>query len=469
MGKVKYLILIVFSVYANQLFSQPWHYDFGTSTGSFSTASTISTTFLPTAPSGVSMVRIGSTGGSVNLENQIITFGNSVYFRGVAPTTTSANKIAVYDYTSSQFFTLRFKIRLGASDGSNTGAASGVWYLFIGDGATYSNASGFSGGEVFTGLRFTFGSSGNITANYRNGGSWVTLPSSPFLQGIDFLVEIYGNNSSATQYYTYGSTQTVASGTWDIWVNGVNIGNDLFKALKSLETDIDSYMFYGESSTGNVANIFLDDIDYTNSIASTPLPVVLSSFTAYTTQRSAYLTWSTSEEINNAGFDIERYCIDANSSPGFWQKSGFVNGNGTTSEEKIYVFEDKSLNSGNYKYRLKQTDYNGNFEYFELGNPAILTIGKPDGFFIGKNYPNPSNPSTKIDFQLPVDGNVKISVFDITGRETAVLFNGFLNADFHTVKFDGSGLASGIYFYSIYFTGVNGETYTKTQKMILVK
>jgi Secretion system C-terminal sorting domain len=117
-------------------------------------------------------------------------------------------------------------------------------------------------------------------------------------------------------------------------------------------------------------------------------------------------------------------------------------------------------------YRLKQIDFNGNYEYFNL--PGVIIIQKPVEFFAGQNYPNPSNPKTKIDYQIPFDGNVSLRVYDISGKEVSVIADGFKQADYYTAEFDGSNLASGVYFYRITADG-EGLKFTKTFKMILLK
>ena len=65
-------------------------------------------------------------------------------------------------------------------------------------------------------------------------------------------------------------------------------------------------------------------------------------------------------------------------------KSGFVNGHGTISEQMNYSFTDKNLITGKYKYRLKQVDYNRNYEYFELAEE--VSIGIPDKYELSQNY-----------------------------------------------------------------------------------
>ena len=300
------------------LIAQPWNYNFGTTIGTYNTNNSSSTTFLPQPPTGGGEDRVrvsNGQGGSFNLENQIIIFGSNSYLRIVASSGSSVTKFSIYDYSASTSFTLRFRIRFGASDGSATGATSGTWYLFVGDGNIYSNDQSFISSQVYTGIRWAFGTSGNVTTKYRSGGSWIStgISGNPFTQGVTYIVDIYGNNSVSTANYTYGTSQSIASNTFDLWVDGVLIGNDLSKSALNDAVNIDSYMFYGVSSTSNVANIFLDDIVYTNTIAANPLPVELSAFSAAIISKGVKLNWRTETEVNNYGFEILRSTQDRKS------------------------------------------------------------------------------------------------------------------------------------------------------------
>ncbi|MBK8552951.1 MAG: hypothetical protein IPL53_18575 [Ignavibacteria bacterium] len=76
-----------------------------------------------------------------------------------------------------------------------------------------------------------------------------------------------------------------------------------------------------------------------------------------------------------------------------------------------YTFTDRGLATGNYNYRLKQIDFNGNYEYFNLNNE--VNIGIPLIFDLSQNYPNPFNPVTKINFDLPSDAITVLRIFDV--------------------------------------------------------
>jgi photosystem II stability/assembly factor-like uncharacterized protein len=88
----------------------------------------------------------------------------------------------------------------------------------------------------------------------------------------------------------------------------------------------------------------------------------------------------------------------------------------------------------------------------------------PVNYNLEQNYPNPFNPVTSINFAIPKAGLVDLKVFDILGREVAVLMSGYIPAGNHTAQFDASTFASGVYFYTL----TTGE-YTATKKMLLVK
>ncbi|MBK8551555.1 MAG: CHRD domain-containing protein [Ignavibacteria bacterium] len=187
-----------------------------------------------------------------------------------------------------------------------------------------------------------------------------------------------------------------------------------------------------------------------------PLPVELSAFTSNILKDKVTLNWSTSIEINNAGFDIERSSAESE-----WIKTGSVAGNGSTISIKNYSFSER-LNSGKYNYRIKQTDFNGNFTYFNLTDE--VEVGMPNKYSLSQNYPNPFNPVTKIDFELPDDGKISLVVYDISGRVVSTLINEFKTAGYHTVDFTASNLASGIYFYMI-----GAGDFQMTRKMMILK
>jgi hypothetical protein len=88
----------------------------------------------------------------------------------------------------------------------------------------------------------------------------------------------------------------------------------------------------------------------------------------------------------------------------------------------------------------------------------------PDEFQLSQNYPNPFNPSTTIKFELPKASPVGLTVYDILGRGVSVLVNDRRDAGVHEVKFDASGLSSGVYFYRI-----QAGDFVQTRKLVLIR
>ena len=88
----------------------------------------------------------------------------------------------------------------------------------------------------------------------------------------------------------------------------------------------------------------------------------------------------------------------------------------------------------------------------------------PVNFVLSQNYPNPFNPSTKIRLETPENGNVKLSIYDISGKELAILFNGRLNSGSYEYQWNAVDFPSGVYLYKLEATG-----FSKTMKMTLLK
>jgi len=127
-------------------------------------------------------------------------------------------------------------------------------------------------------------------------------------------------------------------------------------------------------------------------------------------------------------------------------------------------------------------NYNGHTEphytiqshliYYSLDPP--VNVGEAGNDILNKyilmqNFPNPFNPETKIVFNLKTDSKVNLAVFDILGQEVARLISDNLTAGVHQINFYASSLNSGVYFYRIDATGIDGNSFTSVRKMILTK
>jgi len=194
-----------------------------------------------------------------------------------------------------------------------------------------------------------------------------------------------------------------------------------------------------------------------------PLPVELTSFNSVIISGNVILKWTTATETNNSGFDVERSNVKGQTS-NEWKKISFVQGHGTINSPNNYEFTDKNLSPGKYNYRLKQIDFNGNYEYHNLNDEVV--IGVPEKFELSQNYPNPFNPSTVIRYSLSENSFVSLKVYDVTGNEVATLVNekqngGTYNYQFSTVNYQ---LSSGVYFYKI-----EAGSFSAVKRMILIK
>jgi len=98
-----------------------------------------------------------------------------------------------------------------------------------------------------------------------------------------------------------------------------------------------------------------------------------------------------------------------------------------------------------------------------------LKVLPPATYELYQNYPNSFNPTTTIEYQLPEVSKVTMNVYDIIGREVATLVDGEIKEGYHTVTFDGSRYASGIYFVRITAQSNNAKPYVKIMKIILMK
>jgi hypothetical protein len=168
-----------------------------------------------------------------------------------------------------------------------------------------------------------------------------------------------------------------------------------------------------------------------------PLPARLTDFNAAVSNRNVMLTWKTESEQNNKGFEIQRSNNGAD-----WYPIGFVNGAGESSTTKNYTYTDKTLAPGTYYYRLEQKDFDGNSSKSSVVTATISgrgTVSLTTGL-------NPFKTFTNIRFDLPSKQKVRLSVFDMNGREIRLLTDNVREAGTHQVTLSADGLSRQLYY-----------------------
>lgn len=264
-------IAVIILIAANTSKAQPWIYDFGTSTGTHPT-NTVSTSFLTSTPSGggTYRVRTGGAGGTFVLANPGTSLGTATELQLQASTSTSTNKFGVYDWTSpSTVAYLKTKIRTTSSGSGTLTIALGINTI----GSDNNNLTGQYNASVAF-LKITYASGAISSVQRRTSGTDNTISSSGITKDGDQLIEIYGNNAaSSTTYYKGGTTYTLNAQQWDLWVDGTKISpaNGWPRAgTLSSGTAISGFGFFAESSASNAAYIYLDDLEYSNSLPCAP-------------------------------------------------------------------------------------------------------------------------------------------------------------------------------------------------------
>jgi hypothetical protein len=267
-------------------------------------------------------------------------------------------------------------------------------------------------------------------------------------------------------WITLGGNATQAEVFWD-FPEGIIVHVEDLIGGGLLQFDMEgSGSFIFDSFILSIFHRYLMEVTYTNIV-----PVELISFTASILQneKAIQLHWTTATETNNSGFEIHRKKLEVRSHSPMaeeWETIAFVAGFGSTTEPKSYSFTDENVTTGTYKYRLKQIDFDGTFEY---SNEIEVEVDfTPKEFVLYQNYPNPFNPNTVISYQLPVISNVTLKVYDILGNEVATLVNEEKQAGVYEVEFNTeSGIrnpVSGVYFYQL-----KAGSFSSIKKMILLK
>lgn len=227
---------------------------------------------------------------------------------------------------------------------------------------------------------------------------------------------------------------------------GTSISN-----LSDVITDINENF---DDGTDNNGDLVAEDCDK-------ELPVELVGFEAIASDNSITLRWNTASEQNVDYYSIER------SNGSAWDEITRVNSLGDSPAGHEYTYVDASVMPGTvYSYRLTNHDLGGAVNVFEqiVTASATRSAAEITEYELYQNFPNPFNPATSISYNLPDAGLVRLTIFDMLGREIAVLVDGSRSAGLHTVEFNAAGLSTGTYFYQL-----TAGDFSAVRKLMLVK
>jgi len=304
------------------------------------------------------------------------------------------------------------------------------------------------------GIAATYGTTTTISRTTDGGMNWFSQTIPCTIDGYANVKWVPGTNTVYLVVSNDSQTQSFKSvdngANWDVYSFPATAYHSWHMDLVLAGSNANAVT---SSSTGNISKI-----------NESPMPVKLESFTSNVSGRNVNLKWATSYEENNYGFDVERISADGSNST--WIKVGFVKGNGNSNGKTEYSFADSKLISGKYQYRIRQIDYNGNYEYFTLASTIEVTL--PGKYNLSQNYPNPFNPVTKIDYSLAENSNVSIVLYDMTGKEVKTLVKSVQSAGYYTIQINANDLSSGIYFYKM-IANANGNNIVMTKKMSVIK
>lgn len=254
-------------------------------------------------------------------------------------------------------------------------------------------------------------------ADDANGSTWsslITLSETGNIGGNDVVLVVVAGNP-AMCYYDNVNQQTKY-----VYANDIN-GN----TWNSPEVVVSGGAYYsmlvvaGNPAISYFTNDANRDMNYIRSDNTTGLPVELLSFTATADKTNNNLNWQTASEYNNGGFDIERSLNGKE-----WERIGFITGRGTTHEISHYNYKDYHPFEGLNYYRLKQIDFDGQFEYSK-----IINVSYRGGNFEMTLYPNPvQDGELIIHFPNIKNSTATTKLYNLSGQlvlnQTAQIING---------------------------------------------
>jgi hypothetical protein len=441
-----------------------------TGTNSFKTASN----WTPARNrSNINDALVFNVGGNITVNNVGNQMVSQVTVANATNVTMTSNGVRfsaenTLDLTSGSIIVNDGSVNLGLGSSATTtgtltgtGSIDGSFSRWIGTSlAAYTFPMSHAGNARTIAFNYTAAPTvgGKFTVQYRTGD-----PGSAGLPVVDGALNLV-NISSSGIWVTY-SDGNLVDGTYSMTVNADNIPSVVdFAQTALLRRDFsgDPWVAAGTlvTTTGTNAAMVLSRTgvtDYNNDfgIAGTainPLPVTLTKFTANKQSADVLVSWTTSSEINNKGFEVER-SVNGHS----FEYVGFVKGAGNSSRSLSYSLLDAkafvTASSNTLYYRLKQIDADGKTTYSQVVKVVNNDIQKAPLAV----YPNPFTDKVSVSVHAAEVSSMKVTVADLQGRIVMTESIGLVKGDNEATLHTPANLARGAYFVK---TELNGETNT---------
>ena len=431
--------------------------------------------FDPSSSTYIKLMNFDGTNGSYPQGSLVQANNGKLYGMTIGGGSNGDGVIFSFDPSSSTYTKLKdFSIANGAQAyGSLIQASNGKLY-----GMTYHGGNTYSG----YGVIFSFDPSTSIYTKLKvfddadgaySRGSLLQA-SDGKLYGMTYSGGIY----DAGVIFSFDPSSSIYSKLLDFdFTNGYHPDGNLMEAS---DGKLYGMTHQGGSNSAGVIFSFdplsstytkLKDFDFTNTInfylgsglievSDIALPVTFLNFDGKLKNNQVVLRWSTTNEINNKGYDIERSEDGIN-----FFKIGFVEAKGNTSSISHYTFTDINFNSTVNFYRLKQIDINGNFEYSRIIRINI-SIAKTLQTVIA---PNPFSNVTTISFSLAQSVKVSLKVFDLNGRLIKILADEEMVAGSHEIKWNANNANGQPVPSGVYLLRIEAGDFKVTKKISVIK
>ncbi len=363
----------------------------------------------------------------------------------------TGNTVAVTQMTTTDTFSYADNNGADGNVGFNTSAGiTSVKYNLVGSGSVTNvnvflfNTANSIGNTVYAVVMNAAGTIVGQSANlviaagdlgaYKN----FTILTPPALSNTTFYVGLAQTANATTGYFPVGSQSEALPTRSGAYYRGPIAGG----VAPTETTSQGRYMIQAIVSTS-------------------PLPVKLSDFSGRLNGNTAHLQWTTAFESNSDKFDIERAVAGTDS----WVNVGSVKAAGNSAAARAYVFADAGLAPGEWMYRLKSVDKDGQFAYSTI---ISLKYNGSNLNVLQQNYPNPVKDATRIQYQLGKDATVQFEVYALDGRRMSSVNKGLQTAGSYNLNLNAQalGMSSGKYIYRLLIREkATGEVITLQKEM----